>query len=117
MDAMTFLGFVATVVIGFAIMALLLEFLNPERRPAVREEAKRIPDVVRTAGSSPIAVAGFFARPLSTHLPSATIAFDDGLFAQLQHHVKTEHAMVAEFVHLPSIDSLYRQARTPLTMH
>jgi hypothetical protein len=105
------------VVVGITFLALLLEFLDPERRPASRPLATRVPEGVRVAGPSPILAPAFFARPLQSEMPSATLGFDDGLFAFLQHHVKTEQAMVAEFVHLPSIDNLYRQARAPLTMH
>ena len=117
MDATAFLGFVLTVVIGITFLALLLEFLDPERQPASQKEGKRIPEGVRAFGSSPAMVPAFFAKPLASQVPSATLGFDDGLFAFLQHHVKTEQAMVAEFVHLPSIDNLYRQPRAPLTMH
>jgi hypothetical protein len=41
--------------------------------------------------------------------------FDDALLAMLQNHVKAERAVVSEFVHFPSIDSLY--ARPSPTMH
>ena len=117
MEATTFLGFVVTAVIGFTFLALLLEFLDPERQPASLKKEKRIPEGARAPGSSPALMPAFFAKQLATQVPSATLGFDDSLFAFLEHHVKTEQAMVAEFVHLPSVDSLYRQARTPLTMN
>jgi len=120
MEATTFFGFVLTVFIGISFLALLLEFLDPERQPASDRAGKRIPEGVRAPASSPAIPAmmpAFFAKPLASQVPSATFGSDEGLFAFLQHHVKTEQAMVAEFVHLPSIDNLYRQARTPLTMN
>ena len=117
MEATTFFGFVLTVVIGITFLVFLLEFLDPERQPASQKAEQRIPEAVRPAVSSPVMVPAFFSTPLASQVPSATLGFDEGLFAFLQHHVKSEQAMVAEFVHLPSIDSLYRQARTPLTMH
>jgi hypothetical protein len=117
MEATAFLGFALMVVIGITFLALLLEFLDPERRPASQPEPTRIPESVRVAGPDPVLLPAFFAKPIASQVPSAALGFDDGLFAFLQHHVKTEQAMVAEFVHLPSIDNLYRQARAPLTMH
>ncbi len=44
-------------------------------------------------------------------------AFDDRLFAFLQNHIRAEQDVVTEFVHLPSIDSLYRPTRSTLSMH
>jgi hypothetical protein len=116
MNATAFLGFAVLVVIGITFLALLLEFLDPER-PARREARKRIPEGIPVAGPGPALVAAFFAKPHERGMLPASAGFDEDLFAFLQHHVKTEQALVAEFVHLPSIDSLYRQARPPLTMH
>ncbi len=44
-------------------------------------------------------------------------AFDDRLFAFLQNHIRAEQDVVAEFVHLPSIESLYRPTRPTASMH
>jgi len=116
MAATTFLGFILTVVIGMGFLALLLEGLDSERIVA-QEKTRRIPDGVRAAESMAAAVPAFFTRTHASQQPSSMLAFDERLFAFLQNHVKAEQAMANEFVHLPSIDSLYRQAQPSLTMN
>ena len=37
-------------------------------------------------------------------------SLEDRLFAFIQNHIQAEQALVSEFIHLPSIDNLYRQA-------
>lgn len=113
MDGMTFLGFVLMVAAGISVLALTLGLLDPERATAM--EAKRPATGARAAESMTAAIPAFFAKPQSGQLPSTTLGFDDALLALLQNHVKAERAMVHEFVHFPSVDSLY--ARPSLTMH
>lgn len=113
MDGMTFLGFVLIVAAGISVLAFTLRLLDPERATAM--EAKRMTTGVLAAKSMTAAIPTFFAKPQSDRLPSTTLGFDDALLALLQNHVKAERAMVHEFVHFPSVDSLY--ARQSLTMH
>ena len=48
--------------------------------------------------------------------PGERDGIDDRLFVFIQNHIWAEQAVVREFIHLPSIDSLYRQGRPTLTM-
>lgn len=113
MDGTTFLGFVLLVAVGISVLALTLGLLSPTRETAM--EAKRPSTGVLAAESLAASIPAFFAKPQSAQLPLATLMFDDALLAFLQNHVKAERAVVNEFVHFPSIDSLY--ARQSLTMH
>jgi len=116
MEGMTFLGFVLIVVVGFSMLALTLELLNPERQRVPQVQEKRVPEGV-LATESALATPAFFAPRRMDQLPLTNPGFDDALLALLQNHVKAERAMANEFVHFPSIDSLYRQARPSATMH
>lgn len=178
MDGTIFLGFVACVVLGVALMALALKALDVQEANAKQEEQR-----VREA------VPSFFHMPAARPVPTAKAAFHDrlplvheidlrmilyaleraggnhahaaalvgtdettfdrivaircpdagrplrpaakpearpaparqrdpvveNLFAFVQSQIWAEQAVVSEFVHLPSIDSLYRQARPALT--
>ena len=117
MAGTTFLGFILTVGIGISFLALLLKWLDPERQIVAQEEMRQVPQGVRAAESMAAAVPAFFARAHAGQTPSSMLTFDERLFAFLENHVKAEQAMVSEFVHLPSIDSLYREARPSFTMN
>ena len=117
MEGMAFLGFVLIVAVGLSVLGLTLELLSHTRqRPAI-EEAQRAPTGVLAAESLAAAIPAFFAKPQSDQFPSATLGFDDALLALLQNHVKAERAMANEFVHFPSVDSLYARPSLSLTMH
>jgi hypothetical protein len=109
MDGMTFLGFILIVVVGFSLLALTLELLNPARQSAAQKAEKHVSEGVRAAESMVATMPAFFAKPQTDQLPLATPGFDEALLAMLQNHVKTERAMAREFVYVPSIDSLYRE--------
>lgn len=113
MDGMTFLGFVMIVAAGISVLGFTLRLLDPERQTVA--EATRPATGVLAAESMAAAIPGFFAKPQSDQIPAAALAFDDALLALLQNHVKAERAVVSEFVHFPSVDSLY--ARPSLIMH
>jgi hypothetical protein len=115
MDAMTFYGFMGVVAAAGAIFWLCMALTDPSRF-AVQEEQKRaVP--VQPVVQSVAAVPAFFAKlPVNEPLP-AIAGFDEGLLAFLENHVKAEQAMVTNFVHFPSVDSLYRPARPSPTMH
>ena len=64
-----------------------------------------------------IASPGFFARVGDRKSPLPTVTFDDALLAQLEMHVRAEQAMVTQFVHFPSVDSLYSKSGSSLHVH
>lgn len=115
MEGMTFFGFAAVVVIGIALLALTLEFLNPERQTVTQENRKPASEGARVAESLVATMPAFFERPQVNQRPLAIPVFDDALLALLQNHVRAERAMAEDFVHFPSIDRLYRQPGLPLT--
>lgn len=115
MEGMTFLGFVLIVAAGIVVPAIALELLSPMRQRPVVREAERASTSARAAESMAASIPAFFTRPQLKQRPMATLGFDDAMLAVLQNHVKAERAVVNEFVHFPSVDSLY--ARTSLTMH
>jgi hypothetical protein len=115
MDGMTFLGFVLIVAAGIVVPAVALELLSPMRQRPVVREAERASMRLPAAESMAASIPAFFARPQSDQRLRPTLGFDDAMLALLQDHVKAERAVVNEFVHFPSVDSLY--ARTSLTMH
>ena len=120
MEAMRFLTFVVVVLTAIGVLALILEFLSTERyvtREAT-DAAKRPAAALAIAEPAPATLPLFTGTLLRLgDLPPATGVFDDALLAVVQHHVKAEQEMVHEFVHFPSIDSLYRQSGSPLRFH
>ncbi len=107
------------VVIGslFVGITLLLTFgyLNTEKERARQAEA-------REAESARLAVARsaafeFFAPPPPEVPAPSRLVFDDALLNRLENHVRLEQTLVAQFVHHPSIDNLYRRAGTPIQTH
>lgn len=113
MDAMRFLGFIGIVLAGGVMMAFILEFLNTERNNG--RETRRVEE--EPAARSIAELPAFFAKRQTTERPPARPVSDDALIAFLEAHVRAEHAMVTKFVHLPSLDSLYRQAKSSPTLH
>jgi hypothetical protein len=51
------------------------------------------------------------------NFPGPAVAFDEALLTRLAEHVRAEHAVVAQFVHFPSVESLYRQSDSSLHVH
>jgi hypothetical protein len=105
-------GLVLGLLVGGMTLALAMGYLSTEQARA-KEEAERHRQVVRTAEAIP----SFFAKPVHDERPSEIPGFDDALLARLESHVREEQALVSQFVHYPSIDSLYRQAPQSLRMH
>lgn len=115
MDAMNFLGFMGITLIGLVALGFILKFLESDRPAAHAERTRTIE--VEPAVRSVAALPTFFAQMPAEGTPPAVTGFDDELVALLEAHVKSERAMAAKFVHYPSVDSLYRQARPSLRMH
>jgi len=110
---MRFLGFIGIVLAGGVMMAFILEFLDTERYDARDKRRVDVEPAVRSIAELP----AFFAKRQTTDHPPARPVSDDALIAFLEEHVRAEHAMVTKFVHLPSLDSLYRQAKPSPTLH
>ena len=115
MEAMRFLGFVAIVLAGGVIMAIVWQFLNTERGAEL--EARKRGMEVESGVQSVATLPAFFATLQTREHPLGNPKFDDTVIAFLESHVKAEQAMVRKFVQLPSVDSLYRRTQSPRTMH
>ena len=112
MDAMRFFGFIGLFLAAGVLMAFVLELLSTERAEPREERRINLEADVRSA----VALPAFFAKAPANVPLSASSALDEALIAFIEDHVRAEQAMVTKFVHFPSVDSLYRQAKSP-TMH
>lgn len=111
MEAMIVFGLVLGFLVGGMMLALAMSYLNTEEGRA-REQGLRHGQVVRAAEAIP----SFFAKSDRGELPGMS-GFDEILLGRLESHVREEQALVSEFVHYPSINSLYRQSPQALRMH
>jgi hypothetical protein len=102
MEAMVWLVIVGLVV-GMTLM-LAAGYLDIGKERAQRTQAQQAtaakPDVVSLPGVFPP------SQPVGSPIP---FVFDDGLVTRLENHLRVEQELVAQFVHHPSIDNLYRQ--------
>lgn len=114
MEATLVLVLVLTILVGGMMLALVMGYRSIEEGRSqlaveLRAEAGRAADA--------IAIPSFFAWVDDRKTPLPTIAFDDALLARLEKHVRAEQAVVTQFVHFPSIDSLYRHSDSSLRAH
>ena len=112
MEGTIALVLVLTLVVGGMMLALVMGYRDIE--------ASRAEHAARAAKAPRAAVAilpSFFAAAKKHVVTGPAIAFDEALLARLEQHVKAEHATVAQFVHYPSLDSLYRKSESSLNVH
>ncbi len=114
MEATVVLVLVLTFLVGGMMLALVMGYRSIEERRAAEQTARaaQAPGV-----QDRILVPGFFATAGSPTYSAADLAFDEALLARLAQHVRAEHATVAQFVHFPSVDSLYQQSGSSLHVH
>lgn len=103
---------VVTLVVGFLFggltLALVMGYLSTEEARA--REVEQRADAARLSATV-LPARSFFVELYTEPRPAALSAFDDALLACVERHVKAEQALVTQFVHQPSIDTLYRQGR------
>lgn len=114
MEGTLVLILVLTFLFGGMVLALAMgyrsiEASRAEQQPTRPSAEPRVADVVM--------IPSFFAKVENRSFPGPASAFDEALLARLEQHVRAEHATVAQFVHYPSVDSLYRQSGSPLHVH
>jgi hypothetical protein len=102
------------VLFGGMVLMLTMGFLNAERERA--QQAKAGDAVTARRPATLVTVPGFFSRP-ERAMESLDIIFDDDLVNRIEHHVRLEQAVVAQFVHHPSVDNLYRESGAPVHIH
>jgi len=99
---------------GGMVLLLTMGYLDTEQKRALQAQQRQAEAAQQPAAI--VAMPGFFATPRAT-LPSTLVVFDDALVTRLEHHVRLEQALVAPFVHHPSLDNLYRRPTTPVHVH
>jgi hypothetical protein len=113
MEATVLLVLVLGLVFGGMTLMLGAGYVSTEKERARQEQARR---AGAAKADAILAVPGFFqpARPQATPI---AFVFDDGLVDRLEARLRTEQALVAQFVHHPSIDNLYPQLASPRYLH
>lgn len=104
----------ASFLFGGMVLMLAMGYQDTEQKRAVQAKARQAEAIQQAAAM--VALPGFFAPP-QTAQPPTMIAFDDALVNRLEHHIRLEQVLVAQFVHHPSLDNLYRHPTTPVHMH
>jgi hypothetical protein len=114
MEGMVALVLFLAFLFGGMMLALVMGYRDIEERR--EREAASARKVAR--GANGVMVTGFFAGAESrAYEVGPGIAFDDALLSRLEQHVLAEHQRVAEFVHYPSMDRLYRESDSMLHVH
>lgn len=113
MEGTLALVLVLTFLVGGLTLALAMGYRDIEESRERREV--RPPVAPRIAAAD--MVPSFFAKAEPRNFPGSIPAFDEALLMRLEQHVRAEHATVAQFVHYPSVDSLYRQSGSSLHVH
>lgn len=113
MEATLVLVLVLTFLVGGMMLALVMGYRSIEESRA--QQAARPARALQAADA--VMIPSFFAKMENHNFPGPAVAFDDALLARLEQHVRAEHALVAQFVHYPSVDSLYRQSGSSLRVH
>ncbi len=114
MEATIVLVLFLTFLVGGMMLALVMGYRSIEESRAEQRPERHVqpaPVVYALAGH------GFFERAADSVPASPAITFDDALLAQLEKHVRAEQAVVSQFVHFPSVDSLYSSSGTSLRAH
>lgn len=94
--------------VGIVLM-LALGYQDTEQK---REMQARASEAAAAQQAAAGAVPGFFAPPKAVQSPGM-IAFNDALVSRLEHDLELEQAIVAQFVHHPSLNTLYQHPSAP----
>jgi hypothetical protein len=113
MEATLVLMLVLTFLFGGLMLALVMGYRSIEESRA--QQASR--PAAAPGAVDAVRIPAFFAQLENRTPPGPAAVFDEALLARLEQHVRAEHAMVAQFVHFPSVDSLYRPSGSSLHVH
>ncbi len=102
---------VVAVLFGGMVLMLAMGYQHSEAERARQAKARQTDAAARASAIA--AVPGFFAPADGTSAPARSV-FNEAMVNQLEHHVRLEQAVVAQFVQKPSVDNLYRRAGTSL---
>ena len=112
MEGIVVLILFLTFLVGGMMLALVMGYRDIEE-----SRAQETAGSARAHAPSVVTIPSFFLKADYRSAPTAPVAFDEALFARLEQHVKAEHERVADFVHFPSIDRLYRESDSRLHVH
>ncbi len=105
---------------GGKVLALVFSMQETERQRELQASAREAEVRQRVAAIQQAAVAGavqgFFAPPMTAGSPG-TIVFNDALASRLEHDIQEEQAIVTQFVHHPSLSTLYHYPTAPNQLH
>jgi hypothetical protein len=110
----TLVVLVVAVLFGGMVLMLAMGYQDSEAERSRQARAREADAAARTAAI--VSVPGFFARSGRAITPSNRV-FDEAMVNRLEHHVRLEQAVVAQFVHHPSVDNLYRRSDMPSHVH
>jgi hypothetical protein len=102
---------VVAVLFGGMVLMLAMGYQSSEAERARQARARQ---AAAAARASAIAVAPSYFAPADGAVAPSQPVFSEAMVNRLEHHVRLEQAVVAQFVHQPSIDNLYRRAGTSL---
>ncbi len=114
MEATVVLMLFLAVICGGMMLMLAAGYQSVEKDRAHRASPEH-PESVATVRALR-EVPSFFVTP-DPSIPSVSFLLNDALVRQLEQHVRIEQAVVAQFVHHPSVDSLYRPTGASLHVH
>ncbi len=114
MEATTALVLVlGSLFVGITLL-LALGYVDTEKERARQAAAREAGTAMPAAAMA--AEPRFFASAQAVSAPPAVV-FDDALVGKLEDHLRVEQALLAQFVHNPSIDNLYRQTGAAVHVH
>ncbi len=114
MEATIVIVLFLVVVCGGMMLMLAAGYQSAEKDRAQRAASRQSANVANVTGLTAEPAFMMATAPPITALP---FAFDDALLSRLEQHVQIEQAVVAQFVHHPSVDNLYRLSGAALHMH
>lgn len=119
MEAIVVLVLFLLVVCGGMTLMLAAGYQSVEQDRAHLTAAEQ-PAATPAAGVPVLAeMPSFLQAPIApvAPLPAVSFVFDDAMVSRLERHVRIEQALVAQFVHHPSVDNLYRPTGAALHVH
>lgn len=117
MAATVALVILLVLVFGGMMLALGYGYLTTERER--ERERMAAGDEQPAAARVPAPAMGIpdFLSPARVVPRPVAFLVDEAFVSRLEDHVRAEQAFAAQFVHHPSIDSLYRHSGAPLHVH
>jgi hypothetical protein len=114
MEATIALVLLLTFLVGGMMLALVTGYRSIEAERTQQDAQLR---AASAQLAQVIVGTGFFESGPHAGRPTPPVVFDDALVARLEQHVRAEQDSVTQFVHFPSVDSLYSKPGSSLRVH